>query len=54
VFSKIDRPCFNQMTTMALSDILGFGLGFGVVALSLALALTLGVVTLLSLVLTWI
>ena len=51
MFSKIDRPCFNQMTAVALSDILGFGLGFGVVALGLALkvmALALAVVALLT------
>ena len=28
-------PCFNQMTAVACSDILGFGIGCGVVALAL-------------------
>ena len=30
-------PHFNQMTAVAFSDIVGFGIGFGVVALALAL-----------------
>ena len=42
-------PHFNQMTVVAFSDILGFGIGFVALALALTvIALAFGVVALLT------